>query len=405
MKILFLASTFPRFLGDGSGRFIQSLAEAVQKLGHDVYVLAPYHPLVEPFESAVKIHHFRYIWRADWHIMGYAQAMQSDQKLKKNAYLLAPLYFLSASQKVRQLQRKHSFDIIHVHWVIPNGPVALPISNRYKLPLIVSLHGSDMFFALRNAILGLLTQKVFLHASAVTACSPDLERAAIQLGASATKTHLLPWGADPSVFKHQQSTAVSRQGWLIPVGVPVLLSLGRLVRKKGLEYLIKALPDVLAAYPQTLLLIAGSGPELTALQNLGNELGVWQSIRFLGDVPWQDVPDLLAISDLFVVPSIHDERGNLDGLPTTILEAMAAACPIVATAVAGIPLAIQHEVNGLLVPETDPVALAEAITRLLGEPDLARKLGLAGQDKVVNELNWINVAKHFEHLYIDSLIK
>lgn len=405
MRIAFLSSTYPRFWGDGSGRFVQSIAEAVQGLGHEVHVIAPYHPLVEPFESPVHLHHFRYIWRADWHIMGYAQAMQSDQSLKKGALVLTPLYYGAAYRALRQLLQSQSFDVIHVHWVIPNGPIALPLAHQYRLPLVVSLHGSDIFFALRNALFGFFARQVFRYANVVTACSPDLQAGAIRLGAEPSRTHLLPWGADPEVFKVDTKAIAPRSRWGLPLDAPILLSLGRLVRKKGIEYLIRALPTILAHHPKTQLLIAGTGPEMPVLQNWAVTLGVQRSVRFLGEIPWQDIPELLAASNIFVVPSIHDERGNLDGLPTTILEAMAATRPIVATDIAGIPLVVQHEYNGLLVPEGQPDALAQAIIRLLDNPGMASQYGLAGRQRIVNELNWQQIARRFEQFYRGATVK
>ncbi len=94
VRIAFVASTYPRFPGDGAGRFVLSMAEAVTSLGHEVHVVAPYHPAVAPTPGPVIVHHFRYIWPDAWAIMGYAQAMESDKSLRKGAYLLAPLYFL-----------------------------------------------------------------------------------------------------------------------------------------------------------------------------------------------------------------------------------------------------------------------------------------------------------------------
>jgi glycosyltransferase involved in cell wall biosynthesis len=399
LKIIFLVSTFPRYEADGSGRFVLSIADGIQKLGHEVHVLAPYHPKVEPFESRVKVHHFHYARRKHWHVMGYAQAMHSDQKLKIGAYILATFYFTAALFKLYQLEREHSFDLIHVHWAIPNGPVALPFASKYKLPIVVSLHGSDIFTALNNSFLGFLTRLVFRSAKAITACSTDLREGAIRLGADSDKTHLVPWGADPYIFKTQISDADLREKWSIPLEVPVILSLGRLVKKKGIHYLVEALPQILTVCPKTILLIAGSGPEDQNLMNLANELRIQESVRFLGDVPWQEVPELFSISDLFVVPSIHDERGNLDGLPTTILEAMAARCPVVATSVAGIPLVIQHEVTGLLVPEKDPFTLAHAVIRVIKDKNLAQRITSTAREMVVTNYNWMEVAKKFDSLY------
>jgi glycosyltransferase involved in cell wall biosynthesis len=403
LKIIVLASTYPRYYGDGSGRFVQSIAEEVQKLGHEVHVVAPYHPLVEYYESSVQIHHFRYIWRDDWYIMGYAKAMQSDRKLKPGAIFLAPLYFFAMYREIKQLLNQKSFDVIHVHWVIPNGPVALLLAKHFRLPIVVTLHGSDIFFSLKNSCIGWFARQVFRYASVVTACSPDLRAGAIKLGSPASRVQLLPWGADPDVFSPNRNIAKIREKHGLSTDIPILLSLGRLVRKKGLKYLIQAMPMILSAQPKTVLLIAGNGPEKNSLQNLTHKLGVQESIQFIGEIEWQDVPDYLALTDVFAVPSIHDEHGNLDGLPTTILEAMASGCPIVATDVAGIPLVIQHEYNGLLVPEAQPEALANAIIMLLNNPDLALRYGLISRNRVIGELNWQQIAKHFEKFYQTSI--
>ena len=115
MKICFVATTYPRYAKDGSGRFLRSLAEALTELGHEVHVLAPFHARVSPFVSPVHVHHFRYIWPASWAMMGYAEAMDSDRQLRKTAYLLAPLFVLAEFLSLCWLMGGHKFDVIHAH--------------------------------------------------------------------------------------------------------------------------------------------------------------------------------------------------------------------------------------------------------------------------------------------------
>jgi glycosyltransferase involved in cell wall biosynthesis len=116
----------------------------------------------------------------------------------------------------------------------------------------------------------------------------------------------------------------------------IILTAGRLVGKKGFVYLLRALPKILASIPQARLVIAGEGPERPLLEGVSKDLGVDDRVSLVGNVPWTQVPAYLFLSDIFVVPSIHDSSGNLDGLPNVILEAMAAGRPIVATPIGGI---------------------------------------------------------------------
>jgi len=406
MKVCMIASTYPRFIEDGAGRFVHSIAEALVRQGHEVHVVVPYHPAIRRYPTPVYVHSFRYIWPDRWAIMGYAQAMYNDRVLHKEAYLLAPLFFVSAFRKIMQLHIRYGLDIIHAHWVIPNAPIALLFSRISGVPFLITVHGSDVFFARKNSLLRYVAKACFRNASAITACSPQLYESALALGANPQRTHLLLWGADPDYFSPDnmpsQSDLRYRLGF--PTDALIVLNIGRLVKKKGVEYLVRAAPYILKTIPNVLIVIAGDGPERQNLEQLAADLGVRDAIRFVGMIPWQDVAVYLHASDVFVVPSIVDESGNLDGLPTTILEAMAAAKPVVASAVAGIPLVVEHNKTGVLVPQRDVHALASAIIDLLRDARKRIMLGKSARNRVENELNWNNVARLLTDLYEQALI-
>ena len=363
MRICVVASTYPRFETDGSGRFVRSICEALAAIGHEVHVLAPFHPTVTPYASLAKLHHFRYVWPDSLSLMGYAQAMASDQALRPYAYALSPLYAVAEYIALNRLMQRYRFDAIHVHWVIPNAPVAAWIARANQIPLVISLHGSDIFMALRHRALQPAARWSFTQAQAVSVCSPELQAGAVQLGAAPEKVRLLPWGADLETFDRQHDlcrrvTALRKQ-WQLDADQPVILSLGRLVRKKGVRYLIEALPSVVRACPNVRCVVAGAGPELDELRSLAAASDVADNVTFTGSVDWNDVPAYLSLSDLFVVPSVHDEQANVDHLPTTILEAMAAGKPVVASRVSGIPLVVGHGKTGFLVDEQNPQQLAD----------------------------------------------
>jgi len=393
-----VASTYPRYDQDGAGRFNRSLAEALAEQGHEVHVVVPYSPSMQPYSTPVHMHLFRYVWPDRWSIMGYGQAMESDRRLRLGAYLLLPLFLVSGTLALWRLARRHRFDVLHAHWVVPNGPMTRIVSALTGLPLYVTLHGSDVWVSLKNRWFGSVARWVLRGARAVTACSPELIRGALTLGAQETQAYLFPWGADPVAFAAGEGGDALRDELRLGADAPVILALGRLVGKKGFDVLVRAMPAVVAEHPRAQCLIVGEGPERVNLERAVTELGIEAHVRFTGSVPWNSVPRYLQLSEMVIVPSVHD-AGNVDGLPGVVQEAMAAGRAVVASDVAGIPLAVTHGVSGLLVPERDPAALAAAICRLLDDPELCRRMGRAGRERIEREMNWQSVARRLVEIY------
>jgi glycosyltransferase involved in cell wall biosynthesis len=172
-----------------------------------------------------------------------------------------------------------------------------------------------------------------------------------------------------------------------------------MVDKKGFGYLLEAAPAILDGRPDVRLVLGGGGDLLPALRGRAAALGLGERVLFPGALAHDQVLDLLAAAEVFVMPSVRDERGNIDGLPVVVLEAMAAGVPVVATGVAGMPLAVREGETGMLVPEKDPRALAEAVAGLLDRPEKARALGRAGRERVARELNWAAVARVHDRIY------
>jgi glycosyltransferase involved in cell wall biosynthesis len=181
----------------------------------------------------------------------------------------------------------------------------------------------------------------------------------------------------------------------------VALAVGRMATKKGFHVLVAALPRLLDSYPQLHVVLAGGGDRERDLRAAVSE---WQQrVHFPGLVARDALPDLFRAADLFVMPAVHDARGNVDGLPNVVLEAMATGLPVVASAVSGLPLAIGHGVHGLLVPEGDATALGGAIEHLIGDAQLRARLGLAARQRAVTELSWDQVARAYRDHYARAL--
>jgi len=392
MRICFVTSSYPRFEEDGNARFIRSLAEAQAVLGNTVHVVAPYDPLVHAYDSAVTIHWFKYVPMKSLHIMGHTRAMEGDDRIRTLAFVLLPFFLFFACFRLWWVTRSFHVQVVHAHWVLPGGLIAALVGKLTHIPFILSLHGSDMFFAQRHKIFGALARWVFARAEAVTACSPELRADAIRLGAS-PQTRLLPYGVDTNLFKpsnHVEETRIAL-GW---EALDLIIStLGRMVPKKGFAVLLHAMPLVVQQCPRARLVLAGDGPLRDELGCLAQQLGIAQRISFAGRLAWDRVPDFIGVSDVFVLPSLRDEFGNVDGLPNVLLEALSTGTPVIASAISGVELAIEHGQNGILTPPGDPTALAEAMVALLKDEPLRRMLGQRARLEMETRFTWKGYAQ------------
>jgi glycosyltransferase involved in cell wall biosynthesis len=165
--------------------------------------------------------------------------------------------------------------------------------------------------------------------------------------------------------------------------------------EKGHDVLIDAAPRIVAAHPEVEFVFAGDGPQAAALVDRARARGIADRIQFLGQC--RNVPEILASTDLFVLPS------RTEALPNAVIEAMAAGLPVVASDVGGIPELIAHGTSGWLVPPGHSDALADAIVALLDDSALARKLGAAAADRVSREFGFGRLVDRMERLYLEAI--
>lgn len=404
MKIGMITSSYPRFEGDIAGTFVRSLAESIAALGHEVHVLAPYDPALDEPAGDVMVHRFRYVAGDKYYLVGYAKSLESDVTLKKVIYPLLPLYLTAACRELWGWHRRARFDVFHAHWAVPSGWVGALVSTITRTPLVVSLHGSDVFMLEQNVLAELAARWVFARAQRVAACSTDLLERAYRHGLPADKSQLLHYGVDSCSFQRDpQAGRALRTQLGIPPEAPVVLALGRLVYKKGFEYLVQATPDIVRQFGDLKVVIAGDGPLREELLHLATELGVGEHVMLVRGIPWNDTHRYFNMSDVFVVPSVRDHKGNVDGLPNVVLEAMACGRPLVATRLVGIPEVVIDGKNGLLVEEKNPHQLAESIIQLLASPALAERYGAANRLEAERDLTWNGVAKSMVQVYEQAI--
>lgn len=404
MNLLFLTQTYPRRPGDTTGPFIRDLARGLVRGGDRVTVLAPHAEGVPVHwdDDGVRVETFRYAPER-LELVGYSRSLEADERPRRAAAAVTPLYLLGLGRAMRRFLARNPVNLVQAHWIVPNGFVAPWLPRR--VPLAAGLHGSDVFLAEKPGVRAAVG-RVLARLSALTGCSPELVDRVCALGFPRERARVIPYGVDGELFAPD---ATRRGLWRTRLGVPaeapLLLGLGRMATKKGFHVLLEALPELLARHPALHVVLAGEGDLLSGLRAKAVALGEDRAgrVHFPGVVYRDQLPDLFRAADVFTLPAVHDSKGNVDGLPNVILEAMASGLPVVATAISGIPLAIDDGVHGRLVPEGDAPALGAALDELLSAPERAREMGSAGRRKAVSELSWDAVAGRYREAYREAL--
>lgn len=408
MDILFLTQTYPRFAEDTAGPFIRDLARGLVRLGERVTVVVPHAEGVrEGWEDdGVEVRSFRYAPES-WEVLGYGRSLEADEGVKGRAGVVAPAYAVGAWRAVRGLVRERRFDVVQGHWIVPNGVVTGMFGGRDGGPRVaVGLHGSDVFLAERRGVRRAVRWALG-RTDVVTGCSPELVDRVCALGFPRERAHVIPYGVDVETFRPREeagdSGAAASDEWRRRLGVPeeapLVLTVGRMASKKGFDVLLEALPGLLARAPEAHWVLAGAGDRLEEWRRAARGMEGGERVQFPGAVLRDALPDLYRAADLFVLPAVHDAKGNVDGLPNVILEAMASGLPVVASGISGIPLAVVDGDTGSLIPERDAAALAAALAALLADPERRRALGRAGRRRAVAELRWDAVARRYRAAY------
>jgi glycosyltransferase involved in cell wall biosynthesis len=399
-RIVMVASSYPRFAGDSVGSFMEPIAQGIAARGHEVHLVAPWHPKWDrpKIDRGVHFHLFHYAPVRALNTFGYAEGMRADVRLRASAIAVAPLAVLAGWFKALRVAQKKRATIMHAHWVIPGGVIGAAAAG--SVPLVISLHGSDVFVAEQHPVARMAARRAFNRARWVTACSEDLRSRAAALGADARRSNVIPYGVDSERFRPDADLRARGRKLLgIADNVPLIFAIGRLVKKKGFEYLIDAAAMLKAQQPQVRVAIAGDGDLDTSLRARAQAAGVGDIVRFLGVVSHDVVPALLAAGDVAVAPSVHDDAGNVDGLPNTVMEMMASGAPLVATPAGGIGAVAADRVTARLVPERDARALASAIDELLRDRPAASLMGSQAREFVCRHHSWARVAEDFEAVY------
>jgi glycosyltransferase involved in cell wall biosynthesis len=357
-------------------------------------VLAPYAsgaPLHEKWGS-LNIHRFKY-WPGRQDCFG-GHAIVPSLKRKPWLWLVVPFFIISQFLCAMRIIREYSIDVIHAHWILPQGLLAVICGKLLprKVRIVVTSHGADVYGL---AFMGPLKRWVMRQSAAITVVSRALLREVNRIGIpDSLRVRVISMGIDTSLFHPDRRSNAVRMDYAIDG--PFILFVGRLTAKKGLTYLLSALPQVLSRCPTAKLIIVGDGEEREDLVRQAARLGLTdRNILFLGPMSHSDLAWLYATADVFVGPSITTDDGDREGFGLVFVEALASGCAVVATDLPAMSDIIADGLTGLVVPQRDSHALAEAVSLLLADPEMRQRIGHRGRDYVCRHFDWNIIAEKY----------
>ena len=380
MNVLFLAHSYPRFATDPVGSFVLRLAMALREQDVHVEVVAPAAPGLPSREllAGIPVRRYRYA-RSRHEDLAYTGAMRERVRGSWSGRIaFGGLLAAGAIAAARARRRLHA-ELVHAHWWLPGGVVGGLVGGLARVPLVTTLHGSDLRIARSSPGARRLFARVARRSAALTTVSRWL----------AEEARALVPGLEPIVAP----MPVAVDGFPQRTGAPRdrLLYVGKLNEQKGIVPLLRALARMRRR--ATLDVVVGVGDDEVDARALASELGLEDRVR------WHPLLEQAALAARYreatalVVPAIDE------GLGMTAIEALLSGTPVVAFASGGLTDSVVHEETGLLVPPGDVGALAGALDDLLERDDQGASLGVAGRRRALDLFSPAAAARRYADLY------
>jgi phosphatidylinositol alpha-1,6-mannosyltransferase len=291
---------------------------------------------------------------------------------------------LAAARRLCQTER---FDQVHGGQALETGSAALAVARRQNLPLVLHTFAEDITSFEKHRLLGPPMRRALRNAVALSTISRfTLERLKGQ-GVSEERISLLYPGLAPDDWvEHSGAAAIRSQFGLN--GKKVILTVSRLISRKGQDTVLRALPRVLERVPQVVYLIAGDGPERPRLEKLTADLGIQAHVRFAGSIANKDALHFYHACDVFAMPNREMPNGDIEGFGLVFLEANACGKPVIGGRSGGATDAIVDAETGFLVDPESPTEIADRLIQLLSDPERAAAMGAAGKQRVRSSFTW-----------------
>jgi glycosyltransferase involved in cell wall biosynthesis len=365
-RLLVCSSTFPLGADDRhTARFVYDLASALAGR-YDVTALAPHHPGAHLAEmlGPVEVVRFKYFFPSAAERLADGTGLIANAKRSPLAAAQLPLLMWWFRRAARRLMSSRRFDAVNTHWLVPAGWAAGRVAEDAGVPHILTIHAADVFLLKRVPGGRRLAARVIATADKIFADSRFIVAETSRLVGFDVDAVAATAGVDAAAFApaYSAAEAKSRLGW---PAAPTVLFVGRMVEKKGLPYLVRAMTAVREAAPAARLVAVGDGPLRPRAEALAREIGLESTVAFAGAKPHDELKLMYNAADVLAVPSIVARDGETEGMPTVILEAFAAACPVVGSAVAGIPEFVRDGETGMLAHPGEPDDLARRLVEVL----------------------------------------
>ena len=390
MRVLVLSHMYPSSIEPVFGIFVHKQAQELVKQGCEVRVVSPV-PFTPPLLKKLK---------GRW--QDYSQIPREEDfegiKVYHPRYLSLPrnillaysgyLYYAGAKGDIRRIYDSFPFDVIHAHVAVPDGQAAIIAGRTYGKPTVVTFHGQDVRNIPKlNRACRRMVMSVVRGASRVVVVSTTLGNA-LREYVSDRELLVVSNGYSPGDVSSGSLELANRYR-----GKRVILSVGHLIPQKAHKYVIIAVAKLLKAHPDIVYVIIGKGDEEQPLKRLVKEMGLQDTVEFVGQVPHRVVMAYLATCDIFALPSWNESFG------VVYVEAMAYGRPVIACRGEGIQDVIVDGETGALVEPQDVDSLTNALGKLLEDQAYAMRLGEAGKALVARSFTWQQSAEKLCQLY------
>ena len=411
MKVLVIGSVYPRFQEDAEVPWLRTSIAHLKKAGVEIQVLAPaYKGLKSHDIDGTHVNRFRYA-PASWEILTHEEGAPSKMASKPWLQLLAIPYIINGFFQCIRICRKWRPDVIHAHWPFPHAYIALGAAKLFKIPLVLNFHGAELLLIRKKKWVKPLLKFAIGQAQAIFANSSFTAGKIKAL--RNVNVEWSPYGTTLEDNKDESGVILSETKDPVTIvphpvnGKFKILFVGRHIERKGICYLIEAAKHLPKDKFEIRIVGVGDLTEqlkaqaalLDERRETKDERTQSASIIFTGKLSPEALANEYKTANVFTLPAIVDHKGDTEGLGVVLIEAMELGLPIVASNVGGIPDVVVDGESGILVPEKDSVALADAFKCLEADPTLIQKL-LAGARKRIEEcFTWDGIIERQIEVY------
>jgi len=393
MKILYIVTAFPRNEQDVITPWLIETIKRLQNKGHSVTIFTSSYKGLEQREIfGIPVFRFRYFF-SRWETLTHDEAV--PERLKRGLFfkLLIIPYILFGCINSVYFACKYDFDIIHVHWPFPHIVFGFFMKMFTGKPLICTFYLAEIILLRKTFHFLTPFFKALLSFADITTVISSFTKHQLNQLLSVKNATIIPFGCTIPEVRTEPRTKTNE-----------ILFVGRLVERKGIEYLIKAFSKVISKYNSYTLRIVGDGPIKNSLLSLTKSLGLKSKVIFAGFVSKHELIESYKKAAAFVLPAIVDSKGDTEGLGVVLIEAINYGVPVIASNVGGIPDIVKDKITGILVPEKDSNALSEAMMNLLENKELRQKLTKNATEHIQKYFSWSTVVNKLDVLYSSFII-